>query len=585
MAGARAAGPADFARLARGILRQRFLRAGAYQLPLAYVAAAAGNVSVRHGLASVAYALVSPATLAHTAAAYVAGVAALAVHARMYSVTRTAHGSHFPGLQRLLRRPAGTGAAVGVYAAAAVFQLAVHGRAFGGGAARMWLHPEGHYGPPQLNPAWLASWLFALAVGARYAAQLVADERLQLAFPAVEQGRVHALKDRLPRAFSYAAGFAGGVLAQFWVAYLVFGWGVYHAVCGALARVFSTSSYAVGSPLFSVAVLLFWLRSGTLMVLTWELAHQLFEVVVTEPTHINELSLDRNLCLANGLKCADDPLIQHLAYQELYRLTAFSPEQRAEILADIDRASGTMWAEMSGQCLAVISAATEQLRAHAPAPPKGAASGAAASAAAAGGGRKGPDQGVSLKAGGAPMRDILLQSRKTAAATGPRSSVVAKPLPPPGAGASELFVVESQGLEKYVLTAVRDVLLRSAVGQRIMSRSQRARSISTFANFQQQVWAVRSLVRLVECSVREDQYGVVQGDIGAVLDVLFAYLVELEACAARDAHTGGGQATAMIQVLRTSLYAFTTTFYEHLEALRLPPAQARQLQRFADFRA
>ncbi|KAJ2707027.1 hypothetical protein H4R19_004954, partial [Coemansia spiralis] len=475
---------ADFAKLAQRILQQRFLRACVYELPLAYLVAVAANLHIRRGVLSVAYALVSPGTLAYTVAAYVAGIVVLGVHARLYHVTRAAHGSHFPGLQRLLRRPAHTAEAVVAYVGLALFAMSVHSGMFGGSAAKPWLYPEGHYGPPQLNPGWLASWVFAAVVGTSYAVQLVAGERLQLQFPAIEQGRVHALKDRLPRGVSHAVGFALGVLVQFWVVYLVFGWGFYQSVCGVLARVFSTSSYGVGSPLFSAGVLFFWVRSSALTVLTWEFAHQLFEVVIAEPTHINELSLDRNLCLVSGLQQADSPLIQHLAYQELYRLTAFSPEQRMELLADIDRASGSMWSQVSGQCIGVIKAATEQLQARtAPAAP------APTTGTAAQDGRRSSEQGASLRAGGAPMKDILQRSRRAPA--GPPATAIAAP-----ASTADLFGVEAQGLEKYVLTTLRDMLVRSSLGQRIMSRSQRARSISTFANLQQQVWAIRALMRL-----------------------------------------------------------------------------------------
>ncbi|KAJ1734382.1 hypothetical protein LPJ61_001103 [Coemansia biformis] len=574
---------ADFAKLAQRILQQRFLRACVYELPLAYLVAVTANANVRRGALSLAYAFVSPRTLAYTAATYVVGVVVLAVHARLYHVTRAAHGSHFPELQRVLRRPTQTAEAVLAYVLLASFLVVVHNGMFGGAASRMWLYPEGHYGPPQLNPGWLASWMLASVVGTGYAVQLIADERLQLRFPAVEQGRVHALKDRLPRGFAHAVRFALSVLVTFWVAYFVFGWGVYQNVCNVLARIFSTSSYGVGSPLFSAGVLFSWLRSSTLTVLTWELAHQLFEVIVTEPTHINELSLDRNLCLVSGLQNTDSPLIQHLAYQELYRLTAFNAEQRAEILGDIDRASGTMWSQVSSLCIGVVNAATGQLQTNAPPAPE-----KTAAARAASDGRGLAEQGASLRAGGAPMKDILQRNRRAAAA-GQGAAAAARTA---GPSAAELFGTEAQGLEKYVLTALRDMLLRSALGQRIMSRSQRARSISTFANFQQQVWAIRALMRLVECSIREDKYGVVQGDVGAVLGALFAYLDALEGSVAPlggraegGAQTAGGQAEAMIQVLRNTLYAFTTTFYEYLGALKLPPAQARQLQRFADFQA
>ncbi|PIA18993.1 hypothetical protein COEREDRAFT_84930 [Coemansia reversa NRRL 1564] len=514
-------------------------------------------------------------------AAYVTGLVVLVIHARLFQVTREAHSSYFPRLQRLLRHPTSTVMTISVYVVLSYFQLLVHRSMFGGEVGRMWLYPEGYYGPPQLNPSWLAVWVFATVIGVSYALQLIMEERFQLAFPAIEQGRIYTLKDRLPSSFSYAFGFVSGSIWRFWLGYFVFGWGLYRSVCGVLAHLISTSSYAVGSPLFSVGGIVVWLHSGMLVVLTWEFAHQLFEIIVTEPTHINELSLDRNLCLVNGLKHTDSQLIQHLAYQELYRLVAYNSEQRAEILADIDRASGAMWTQISGQCIGVIKVATEQLQSQAPPEKKKTPPAAHNSALPA---------TATLKAGGAPMKDILQQSRKM-----PQTNT-SEPLTKTGISAkSDLFGVEAHGLEKYVLTALREMLLQSALGQRLLLRSRRAKSISTFTNFQQQVWAIRTLMRMVECSIVDDKYGVVQGDIGMILKVIFTYLKELERISTQvdggrgacgyNVQVTSRQTVAMIQVLRNALYSFTTSFYEYLEALKLPPAQAQALQLFADFQA
>ncbi|KAJ2323192.1 Nuclear pore complex subunit [Coemansia sp. RSA 2681] len=352
----------------------------------------------------------------------------------------------------------------------------------------------------------------------------------------------------------------------------------------------TTSAYGVSNPLFSLSGLSFWLLSGTLTALVWELAHQLFETIATEPTHINALSLDRNACLLNGLKHVDSPLVQHLAYQELYRLTMFDAGQRTEILADIDRPMGTMWAQVSGQCIGVITTATGQLREQNPAkepkksgPPRPAAKAAEAL--------------VQAREGGVPMKDILLQSRRTGQlghATVSNAAAAAASTKTMGA-AQDLFGPEAQGLEKYVLTTLRDILLQSTVGQRILRQSLRARSTTALSNFQQQVWAVRSLMRLVECSIKEDSFGVVQKDIALVLSTLFAYLAELERGVAAHGDGAGSkdylvqtsnrQALAMIQVVRNALYTFTTSFYVYLEALKLPQDLGRQLQVFANFQA
>ncbi|KAJ2746211.1 hypothetical protein GGI20_001566 [Coemansia sp. BCRC 34301] len=581
-----AAASADFARLGHVVLRRRFVRACVYELLFAYLVAVAANIDIRGGIFSILFALISTRTVGYTAASYVVGLGVLAVHARLFQIARSPHTSHFPKLQRLLRSPASTGTAIGTYVAMSYFMMVLHGSMFGGHSTRMWLYPEGSYGPPQLNPAWLASWVLATVIGSSYGAQLIMDERMQLSFPAIEQSRIYALKDRLSGGVSRALGFAFTVLWRFWIVYFVFGWGMYRSVCGVLARVMTTSAYGVSNPLFSLSGLVFWLLSGTLTALVWELAHRLFETIATEPTHINALSLDPNMCLLNGLKHSDSPLVQHLAYQELYRLTMFDVKQRTDLLADIDRPVGTMWAQVSGQCIGVVKTATDQLRAQNPAseskkpgPPRPAA--------------KAAETLAQIREGGAPMKDIFLQSRRTGQ-SGQAAASNAAPVKT-AVAAQDLFGPEAQGLEKYVLTTLRDMLLQSAVGQRILKQSLRARSTTALSNFQQQVWAVRSLMRLVECSIAEDSFGVVQKDIALVLSTLFAFLSELERGVASNSdgvsskssnvQASNRQALAMIQVVRSALYTFTTSFYEHLEALKLPQDLGRQLQVFANFQA
>ncbi|KAJ1946277.1 hypothetical protein FBU59_002068, partial [Linderina macrospora] len=227
----------------------------------------------------------------------------------------------------------------------------------GSGVAKMWLYPEGFYGAPQLNPAWVASGMIAMATGAIYAMQLVADERMQLAFPSFAQGRVYAFKDRVPSSFFAALRFARRSILWFWPVYFAFGWVVYRAASVLVSSVRRTSSYAVANPLFSLGTLGFWVFSITLTALLWELTHHLYEIITTEPTRIIETSRDPNVCLVSGLKHSGNPLVQHLAFQELYCLAMFHPEQRAALLTDISRSSGSMWSQVSKECLAVVETA------------------------------------------------------------------------------------------------------------------------------------------------------------------------------------------------------------------------------------
>ncbi|KAJ1863699.1 Nuclear pore complex subunit [Coemansia sp. RSA 1722] len=580
----------DFAKLAQGILHQRFVRACVYELAFAYMVGVFASVNLSRGLLSLPFALLSFRTLAYTAVSYVIGIAVLFLHVHFFQVTRATYGSHFPRLQRLLRNPTNTGMVVGTYVVLSQAVFVVHGWMFGGRNTYMWLYPEGQHGPPQLNPGWLASWVLATALGAGYGAQLVMDERLQLTFPSVEQNRVYALKDRVPTSVSRAFAYASSLVSRFWAVYFIFGWGVYRTVCGILAHLTTTTySYGVGNPLFSLGGVVFWLHSSTLTVLTWELAHQLFEVIATEPTHINKLSSDSNRCLVNGLKHAGNELIQHLAYQELYRLAEFSSEQRSDIFADIDRPNGTMWKQVSTQCIGVIRAATSQLQAQHKAATAAKSSAKKAEDTASAAPKPAQPTTPLRKVGGAPMRDIFQKNLKDS------TTAIEKPKTPT-VSTQELFEPEAQGLEKYVLTMLRDTLVQSKLGQRVLTYSLRARSTTAFANFQLQVWAVRSLVRLVERSLEEDRYGVVQGDITAILETLFAYLAALEKCLATldsgnngvkafNVQTTARQPLMMAQVVRNSIYIFTTSFYVHLESMKLSPELGRKLQPFADFKA
>ncbi|KAJ2908803.1 hypothetical protein GGI21_002518, partial [Coemansia aciculifera] len=207
-----AAASADFAKLGHVILMQRFTRACVYELLLAYMIAVVATVNVKTDFYRIPFALFSTRTMGYAAVTYAVGLGVLAVHARLYQITRSPYTSHFPKLQRLLRSPFSTGTAVGAYVVMAYFMMAAHRWMFGGASTHMWLYPEGRYGPPQLNPAWLASWVLAAVFGGSYAVQLVMDERLQLSFPAIEQNRIYALRDRMPSGFTRALGFAFGVL-------------------------------------------------------------------------------------------------------------------------------------------------------------------------------------------------------------------------------------------------------------------------------------------------------------------------------------------------------------------------------------
>ncbi|KAJ1673855.1 Nuclear pore complex subunit, partial [Spiromyces aspiralis] len=171
-----------------------------------------------------------------------------------------------------------------------------------------------------------------------------------------------------------------------------------------------------------------------------------------------------------------------------------------------------------------------------------------------------------------------------------------------------------RSLEEVVLASLRDALLQSSLGKRILSQLSQGHTFNAFSNFEVQVWALRSLAMFVHHSLDEDDFGVVQKDIPAIMTSLLAYLAQLElfimdakgaGYSSSWANSGARmpaavahnrqlafnsqlahpQAHALIQVVRNCLYIFTVTFFDHLDEFKFPTHVRQHLELFKTFQA
>lgn len=119
------------------------------------------------------------------------------------------------------------------------------------------------------------------------------------------------------------------------------------------------------------------------------------------------------------------------------------------------------------------------------------------------------------------------------------------------------------------------------------------------ADYSLTIWSIQALAGLVAASREEDRFGVVQRSDGVrrTLHSLLALDLALEAyCAlplplpkppASTTLTSQGVTRphphAITVAVENGVYQVVTAFYDHLPALKFPPAYARKLQSFADF--
>ncbi|NXH48959.1 NDC1 protein, partial [Dicaeum eximium] len=384
-----------------------------------------------------------------------------------------------------------------------------------------------------------------------------------------------------------------------------------------------------------------WL-SGVFLLMTWYIAWLLFKIYATESHHFPiqpTFAQETDQCLPKILNSNPPLLIKFLALQDLMLLSQYSPVRRQEVFS-LSQPGGHPhnWTAISRECLSLLSDLTQRLIAQQEAaaangrakPPVGELKVPPQTPGAVGIEDKSfqsQRSNIVLRASMSPLVKPTLMSVKTSPGSdvgSPFSSpalsykIGAVDVKSPWHGTAQSPHVTRRGPKLWtsisdqqmngsyhesspVLSAVRtgseavqprfiytwlqnkqeqikNFLSRRALIMYFFSKHPEASIQAVFSDAQMHIWALEGLSHLVAASFTEDQFGVVQTTLPAILNTLLTLQevvdrhFKLPHVSSKPARISGSLVDTSYKTLRfalraslkTALYRITTVFGEHL---------------------
>uniref|UniRef100_A0A8C0B232 Nucleoporin NDC1 n=1 Tax=Buteo japonicus TaxID=224669 RepID=A0A8C0B232_9AVES len=360
---------------------------------------------------------------------------------------------------------------------------------------------------------------------------------------------------------------------------------------------------------------------GVFLLITWYIVFLCFALYNTtsDPTFAEET----DQCLPKILNSNPPLIIKFLALQDLMLLSQYSPVRRQEVFS-LSQPGGHPhnWTAISRECLSLLSDLTQRLIAQ-------------QEAAAANGRAKQPagelkvtpqTPGMSNIAPRASMSS-LVKSSLMPLKTSPGSDVGSPFSSPalsckmgildvnsPWHGSVQSSQVTRRGPKLWTSGSGRDSSTAlEAVQPRVIytwlqNKQQQNALISSqhpeasiqavFSDAQMHIWALEGLSHLVAASFTEDQFGVVQTTLPAILNTLLTLQevvdrhFKLPHVSSKPPRISGSLVDTSYKTLRfalraslkTALYRITTVFGEHLNAVQVSTEHKKRLQQFLEYK-
>ncbi|XP_071421016.1 nucleoporin NDC1 [Pithys albifrons albifrons] len=400
---------------------------------------------------------------------------------------------------------------------------------------------------------------------------------------------------------------------------------------------------------------------GVFLLMTWYIAWLLFKIYATEthrfpvqPTFAEET----DQCLPKILNSNPPPLIKFLALQDLVLLSQYSPVRRHEVFS-LSQPGGHPhnWTAISRECLSLLSDLTQRLIAQqeaAAANGRAKQPGGELKVPPQTPGAVGIEDvslqsqrsSIVLRASMSPLVKPSLVPLKTSPGSdigspfsspalnykkevvgvnSPRHGQLQSPFMRRGpklwtsvadhqmnGSHHESFPVLSAaraGREsvqsKFIYTwlqnkqeQIKNFLSRRALIMYFFNKHPEASIQAVFSDAQMHIWAVEGLSHLVAASFTEDQFGVVQTTLPAVLNTLFTLQevmdrhFKLPHVSSKPPRVSGSLVDTSYKTLRfalratlkAALYRITTVFGDHLHAVKLSAEHKKRLQQFLDYK-
>ncbi|NWW31230.1 NDC1 protein, partial [Panurus biarmicus] len=404
-----------------------------------------------------------------------------------------------------------------------------------------------------------------------------------------------------------------------------------------------------------------WL-SGVFLLMTWYIAWLLFKIYATETHHFPvqpTFAQETDQCLPKILNSNPPLLIKFLALQDLMLLSQYSPVRRQEVFS-LSQPGGHPhnWTAISRECLSLLSDLTQRLIAQQEAaaangrakPPVGELKVPPQTPGAVGiedMSFQSQRSNIVLRASMSPLVRPSLMPVKTSPGSdvgSPFSSpalsykmgVVDVKSPWHGSVQSPHLVrrgpklwtsVSDQQMNgshheslpvlsaartgseavqpRFIYTwlqkkqdQIKNFLSKRALIMYFFSKHPEASIQAVFSDAQMHIWALEGLSHLVAASFTEDQFGVVQTTLPAILNTLLTLQevvdrhFKLPHVSSKPPRISGSLVDTSYKTLRfalraslkTALYRITTVFGEHLNAVQVSTEHKKRLQQFLEYK-
>uniref|UniRef100_A0A8B9FQJ1 Nucleoporin NDC1 n=1 Tax=Amazona collaria TaxID=241587 RepID=A0A8B9FQJ1_9PSIT len=384
---------------------------------------------------------------------------------------------------------------------------------------------------------------------------------------------------------------------------------------------------------------------GVFLLITWYIAWLLFKIYATETHHFPvqpTFAEEPDLCLPRILNSNPPLIIKFLALQDLMLLSQYSPVRRQEVFS-LSQPGGHPhnWAAISRECLNLLSDLTQRLITQ-------------QEAAAANGRAKQPagELKIPLQTPGAVAKEgMSFQSQRSniipraSMSSMVKSSLISLKASPgsdvgspfsspalngkmgildvksPWHGSAQSPHVMRRGPKLW--TSVTDLHMNGshhesfpelsaakagheAVQPRFIytwlqnkqEQHPEASIQAVFSDTQMHIWALEGLSHLVAASFTEDQFGVVQTTLPAILNTLLTLQevvdrhFKLPHVSSKPPRVSGSLVDTSYKTLRfalraslkTALYRITAVFGEHLNAVQVSTEHKKRLQQFLEYK-
>ncbi|KAI9493587.1 nucleoporin protein Ndc1-Nup [Zychaea mexicana] len=454
------------------------------------------------------------------------------------------------------------------------------------------VHPHGErYGLRQLNEDNLFVSFYAIVLGIAYAVLYIKEHRWVMRIPSSRQPPAMALKLSAATAVYDGTKLAFVVFGATYILYIFLD-GLVYRTSAYLTSFLPWYSRVLEAPVirlswFDLYLFLRMILGGCVATISWIMGDRVVDVYFAVQELISKDYKNAHECLVSGLRDSKNPYVQATAFAELAEIASKHPAERAALFNDMgSNANSTAWIQISRECMNVLDTLGKDIEREytgvkplAPAPVRKE--------------EVAPPNRIELKdmnVFSKPKTDTVVLDDRII------RLFASAPTPPqvmattPETDAPKHLVIKAMERAKTQVKQWKFVQDLSAV-----TAERKTRRI--FSNYPVLVWAIQSLGSLTAASYNEDPYGLVQRDIGKVVDTLLASVMDIERLVRSPPPSytklppgyTGDRAMLMepefvLLGLREAIYQIVTSFREYLDDISVSKRYAKKWESFVEFR-